>query len=572
MKVIGLFFKKLSYRWRDGLGTAPVIVAKRIDYHGAQPGGPGMADIHPPVEATATWDQVKASATDQPTTHTEEPEKPASTSFRDILNIAGWSVERLAEFDNGKPLTGDERASALELLRRIRSFDTGSLADWVHDDLSPNDVLQQPGDYRGLLVRLTGRVTSVTPRKLNAADSQHLEMPEYFECNVAPDKMTGAAIILTTRVPKAWFGAAKLDEPISANALYLKQFGEGESRTAIWLSKELAWHPGGPTARDAELFGPDVRELYGDKSDPLLGKSILGHLGMDVGQLDHVQPRGRIRAEERDAFYQMLVAAGKTNPHTLVQLATTNLAGVREYWKDRLATENDKTRRALAHEVLNRAKNGRYSAAALFNDPQSQIGQLVVVDGAARRVVRVEGGASSDNDGSRENVRRFGLDHYYELEVFTDDSQNYPLVFCVRQLPEGFPTGESIHVPVRIAGFFFKDWLYHARGGVGDGTTAVSDPAQYAPLLIGSAPLIIKETAASNLGRWIGGGLFLLALGAICVTAAWFARGDRAFRERTRAAKYSLPPGTSLDDLHLATADSPGGFSATSASSRDNPS
>jgi hypothetical protein len=570
-KVTGLFFKKLSYRWRDGLGTAPVIVAKSITYHGVAPGGPGMTDIHPPIEEAATPTETNADI-DAKQNHGEEPPTLPTSSFRDILELAGWSVDRLATFDDGGPLTDEQRTSALELLRRLRSFSTSDLAAWVHDDLTPRDVLQRPADYRGQLVRLTGRVTKVAPHSPPAVDAQRLEMPQYFECDLTLDHNAGTATILATRVPKAWLGAENLDEPMSANALFLKKVGAGDAPPSIWLAAEIAWHPGQASGRDAETFGPDVSELFGDTPDRLLGKSILGHLGMDVGQLDLVDPRGRIRPEEREAFYQMLAAVGKIDPHILAQLAKTNLSGARDYWKRRLENETDPSRRALAQEALHRAKNGRYSTAALFNDPQSQMGQLVVVDGAARRVVRVEVGAGSADDAGQDIVGRFGFDHYYEMEVFTDDSQNYPLVFVVHELPDGFPTGESIHVPVRVAGFFFKDWLYHTRGGAGDETTAVSDPAQYAPLLLGSAPLIIKETAPSNLGRWIGGGLFLLALGAICVTAAWLARGDRAFRERTRAANYSLPPGTSLDDLNLATADSPGDFSPSSASSRDNPS
>jgi hypothetical protein len=417
--------------------------------------------------------------------------------------------------------------------------------------------VKQPADYRGQLVRFTGYVTKVTRLQPDAADAKRLEMPEYFECEVMPDQMlAGLAKILTTRVPKEWLNAANLSEPMSANALYLRRYGSSDPPPIIWLAKEVAWYPGKPAESNEELFQPDVSELFGEKPDPLLGKSILGSLGMDVGQLDLVQSRGRIRPEEREAFYQILGAVAKTNPHTLADLAKTNLIGVHEFWKSRLISEQDNSRRALAREAANRAAHGQYSAAALFNDPQSQIGQLVVVDGAARRVVRVEVGAAADGDSQSDIARRFGLDHYYEIEVFTDDSQNYPLVFCVRELPEGFPTGDSLHVPVRVAGFFFKDWLYRTRGGgEGDKPADLDDPAQYAPLLIGSAPLVIAEEKGGGAGRWIGGGLFLLALGAIWATAAWFARGDRQFRERTQAASYSLPIGESLNDLHVPPVD-----------------
>ena len=46
------------------------------------------------------------------------------------------------------------------------------------------------------------------------------------------------------------------------------------------------------------------------------------------------------------------------------------------------------------------------------------------------------------------------------MEVFTEDSQNRPLVFCVRELPPGMPTGGDLREPIRVAGFFFKSWRY----------------------------------------------------------------------------------------------------------------
>jgi hypothetical protein len=126
MKVTGLFFKKLSYPYEKGLGTAPVIVAKTIDYYGAAAGGPGMTDIHPPT-ALDNWkdreETNKAVASEKST-----PVAPA-TSFRDILSLAGWDVKRLAEFDDAKPLSDEQRAKSLDLLRRLRTFGSGNLDD-----------------------------------------------------------------------------------------------------------------------------------------------------------------------------------------------------------------------------------------------------------------------------------------------------------------------------------------------------------------------------------------------------------------------------------------------------------
>ena len=64
--------------------------------------------------------------------------------------------------------------------------------------------------------------------------------------------------------------------------------------------------------------------------------------------------------------------------------------------------------------------------------------------------------------GDQDIVARFGIDHYYQVSLFTDDSQGNPLTFCVRELPEGMPYGNLPRYgeTVRIAGFFFKTWSY----------------------------------------------------------------------------------------------------------------
>ncbi|MEX0614223.1 MAG: hypothetical protein WD738_12800 [Pirellulales bacterium] len=557
VKVTGLFFKKLSYHWEQGLGTAPVIVAKSVADYGSGASMPGQADIHEP-STTDAWAETKADTVRTTKGPAAEPQAE-SPSFPEILGLAGWDVERLAQFDNGQPFSEAEHVKALELLRRLRSFDSTSLMDWAHDGLSPHDVAKQPADYRGQLIRLKGRVVNVTKRLPAAAEAERLEMPQYFECEVVLGEQAGTSTILTTRVPQAWLQAEHLDEPISAVALYLKRLANGDSQQALWLAKEVAWHPGQTNEPDHELFGPTARELFSKTADKLFGKSVLGNLGMDVGLLDQIQPRGRIRAEEREAFYQMLDAVGRAGPSELISIAEAGLPAVRKVWENEVATEESRSRRALAQEVVRRAEEGRYSVAPLFNEPGNQIGRIIVVDGTARRVVRIQVGSAG---GPGDVARSFGIEHYYELEVFTDDSQNYPLVFCVRELPTGFPTRGTIHVPVRVAGFFFKDWLYRTRGLLDEETTTRAsgevDRPQFAPLVIGRMPLVLAaEQERSEAARYVLAGLFVLALAGIWAAAAWYARDDRRFRRRTRAVDFSLPPGQSLNELNLSPAEEP---------------
>jgi hypothetical protein len=324
---------------------------------------------------------------------------------------------------------------------------------------------------------------------------------------------------------------------------------------AVWLAKEVAWHPTNSLEPKGALFGADVVDLFGKSGDPSFGISVLGNLGVDVGLLDGIQPRGKIRAEEREAFYQIMQAVGKLAPSVFADIAKATLPAVRKEWESKLDAEKDPKRTALAKLAADRAANGLYSVAPLFNEPESQIGHLIVVEGRVRRAVRVEVG-EKPGGGQSEVARRFGIDHYYEMEVFTDDSQNYPLVFCVRQLPEDFPTNGDVDVPVRVAGFFFKDWLYRTRhiGDAEDGDAPNGNGRpQYAPLLIGAQPTVLSEPDQGNrgAGQVVGGVLFVLVLAGIWGVAMWYARGDRRFRDRNMAANYSLPPGETLNDLKL---------------------
>jgi hypothetical protein len=540
VKVTGLFFKNLSYRWSDGVGLAPVILAKSIEDFGAASREPA-GNPHRPVAADA-WVNAKPQA-DAKKDVDGQTSPAGGALFPDVLALAGWDAARLGAFDDDQPFSAEHRSLALQLLRRLRSFDAGSLDEWTLDSLNPHSVLTRPDEHRGQLVRLAGRVTSVTKRAPDAADAARLEMPEYFECELTFANQAAAATVLTTRVPRAWRSHTPLDEPATAVALYLKRQPSDGPPQAVWLAKELAWHP-------TSVDEPRVS----------FGKSILGSLGMDVGLLDGVRDRGSIRAVEREAFYQVLDAVGRIGPNQLTRLALGNLDRHKERWARELDSASDPTRRTLALEVVRRAGEGRYSVAPLFNDPEPNTGRLFSFDGVARKVTRVEVGTRDDGTPS-DVVRRFGMDHYFEIEVFTDDSQNYPLVFCVRELPRGFPMGGALHAPVRAAGFFFKDWLYTPRGTADSEAGAVAAAAprrQYAPLLIGRSPLTLRiEVEGGNFARLLGGTLFLLGLAGFGAAAWWFARDDRKFVERTRNTAFSLPASESLNELNLNVTEGP---------------
>ncbi len=500
-------------------------VAARVDQVMAVAVEPEPASVAPPLAAT--------------------PADPAQ--FRKLLELAGWDAKRFAALDKAGPISDEQREELVELLWRLRTFDGPQLTAWA----TLAAVAAAPREPTGELIALAGHVTKVERRELPTDLAAQLEMPAYYECQMTLDGGAGAATILTSRIPKAWLAMPSLDEPAVAAGVFIKSLSaENGSAARLFVSREIGWHPKQPQA-------PYVS----------FGKSVLGELGVDVGLLDGVRQRRPISGTEREAFYQMLDAAGRIGTNQLTRFANQDLDTVQKRWaaeEQRLAAAlkdspagadpRDRARLQLAREVQSRAANGQDSVAPLFNDAENQVGELVTLDGTARRVTRVDVGKSPDGTTS-DVARRFGIDHYYEIDLFTDDSQNNPIVFVVRDLPPGFPVGDGLHEPVRIAGFFFKSWSFQSRRAtLPDAQVdalAAGDLRQFAPLVIGRSPMMLElaeSTAFESFGL-IAAGLFVLLLGAVWAAGWWLARDDRRFVETTLAKQFSLAEGESLNGL-----------------------
>ena len=115
-----------------------------------------------------------------------------------------------------------------------------------------------------------------------------------------------------------------------------------------------------------------------------------------------------------------------------------------------------------------------------------QRGRLVKLSGTARRVVRVP----IDDPAV---VSRLGADHYFEIDLVAEGSQNNPLVFCTLDLPGGMPLGgpPSYGENMEVTGFFLKTWQYPTALSEGEkaANPGSSRALQTAPLVIGPAPL-----------------------------------------------------------------------------------
>jgi hypothetical protein len=200
---------------------------------------------------------------------------------------------------------------------------------------------------------------------------------------------------------------------------------------------------------------------------------------------------------------------------------------------------------AIADRVAQRAEQGLSSVWPMFLAPEESMGELFLIEGTARRAVRIVVDDASAADAVRRLARRehaaTPLREYYEVDVFTTDSQNQPVICCAARLPAGFPEGDVIREPIRMAGVFFKRWAY-ARRPAADPAAAEKLPERLAaPLMLAAELQWLRpvETSAP-VDRGLGAGIALAA--ALAVVWAFLARVARRDRlARQRRARYDAP-------------------------------
>lgn len=413
----------------------------------------------------------------------------AASPLDQVLEATGWPPQRVAGVQQAEDISPADTADLLQLAERLQRFQE-RLREEANALAAPPEVGFYP-------VALSVEVESVEAFQFGGQ--------QYYRSQAA---FAGQALeVLSSRVPAAWLQSDALPQPAELLGLQL-------SKERV-LAVDWRWLP--------------VAANYPHVS---FGQSLLGGLGVDVSALDLVKDSGPLRAIESAPFYEVLSATRQVGAHQLARFAKGNLPTFARQWPDAPREAVD-ARSVLAKEVKRVTDEGRYSIAPLFNDAANQRGELYVVDGLARRCVAIETGAAASH-GTPTVSSQYGVDRYYELEVFTPDSRNLPLVFCLLEAPEGFPLGDSISVPVRVAGFSFKRWAYRTRKTTDSG----ADKPQLAPLLIGRAPIRLAEPPSDY--RWTSlavGGAFALALVLVWWVIWRTSRSDAMFE---RAARVRL--------------------------------
>jgi hypothetical protein len=278
-----------------------------------------------------------------------------------------------------------------------------------------------------------------------------------------------------------------------------------------------------------------------------------------------VQPR---ESREAATFHECLAIMRRTDAAALVARVRRSLtaalpeleskaAQCNEKWrklqqsKTGVSTEQIETARKealLQSEVAKYAARGLTSVAPMFLTAEDTTGRFVLIDGVARRAVRVLNAAAdfSESDSLPQPSSRpptiQNADHYYELEVFTPDSQNLPIVCCVPTLPDGFPEGDVIRQPVRVAGVFFKKWVYQTRRA--RAANARRDDIGAAPIVVAPTVMLLRtggDEITSDAGAITAGVAFIACLALVWAVFWRTDRVDRVARKRRTHRKFGDP-------------------------------
>lgn len=419
------------------------------------------------------------------------PEAGPAASPADYL--ATWNLDRAARTALEQPggFEGEKLDVCLRLLARLALAPPDAAAAWRAAAL-PATAQTGPGDA---FVTFEGRATFVASVPLPPAQAETANRPALDLVRV--QTASGPIDVLADAVPQAWPRWRRFDEPVSLAGLVVStaaprpepppESADGwpdDAATLLVVARRVAWHPATP----------------------------LGGLQMDYGLFDSVVDGQRLVAGDTDAFYGMLAAVGRG-----------------------------------AEGSIEAAAGGVTDAVPLIDPSRDWFaahrGDAVTIQGTARRATRIQ----IDEPRRR---REIGGDDYWELFVFVPTSlikindrlqETYPIVCCVRELPAGMPTGQSINEQVRISGFALKRYAYPLPKIQGQDGPDRPAERQETPLVIGKRAIWLPEPSAAGATSLLGW-VFLGLAGVVAVVLAFGAwRVARDARENRRRQRASLP-------------------------------
>lgn len=571
--VTGFFFKNCAYSTQDDVSSYPTVLAKSVETNGRSSKSPSAvaaetgAESSELSEAKDVGDASMARFDDGPATPGHAGKEDKGSGLGSLLELVGVGPEERRRMAQHEWLDDDALPHVLETLYHLRRFEEHNLRRWAIDSLEPEDIARRSGTLPVRLYAIEGRLRAVRSHAVADAVAARLQLPAVHACRITLGASSWPAEVLVADMPRKLQREGLLNEQVAATGLLIRVAPAAKQRPRlVFAADRLKWHP--------------------DHVDRALGVSygmtVLGALGMDVGLWDTVRDRRPLEAGDRACFFHLLDAVQRAGAGRLERAFRRRLPERVRRWEQEAARlearlgrqetaaskqtasstetfQSPRQRLTVLRQQIARAEQGLASVVPLFNQPRESRGSLVVLEGTARRAVRIYSDPSLPLSSSEQQIPS-AVNAYYELDVFTDDSQNNPVVFCVRKLPAGFPEGDQIQERIRAAGFMFKAWAFpaDARTGPAAGSEDPSRRWRIAPLVVAPAATWIRpeRVARSPAWQWWGGGLFVLALAAAWVGLALYRRGDRRFQREVLERHLQPPEYPALADDALPESDS----------------
>ena len=397
---------------------------------------------------------------------------------RELLELHGIDRSQLDYFRDGELISANEEETLIRILQRFPRFPKEKLERWGASSADWKTILSASEEHRAGVFQLRGRVQRIERVPVPSAIANRLEFKDYFRVTVRLNGPPQQAVVYTRFLPRAWETATAVNEPGQALGIFLKRAHSAEGGAVlVFVAERMAWLP----ERVNGQLGTTDDQVY------------LASLGFDVGLLDAARTENRkpLSLADRECFYRMLAAVAKSQPHVFA---------------------------AKAQQPI--------ELVSLLNDPDRYHGELLRVDGIARRAIRVR----VDDPDIRE---RFGIDEYFQIDLFLDlDKQviepekrtdgshspvfkdSYPVTVCVPSLPPNLPEGDVLRENIRVHATFFKLWSYPSDYLSSFDKTLL----QVSPMLIGVEPQLVKlpefnpgfgiglavVVVISAVGLWIG--------------------------------------------------------------------
>lgn len=439
------------------------------------------------------WEKTRGRASPLPLSPVQGP--------REFLSRYGITDSQWDGFFAGQPLSPAEEEVLVRLIHLYPRMGQENVERWAVRDLAWDELAAAAKDHRGKIIPVRGRAQRVTKIELLPEVATRYEFAHCYRVQMRLEEEPFSAEVYCLDLPAAWQVDAELDEPAAALGLFLK-VGDApqDIPKLLFAARRIAWFPDRPQPK-----------LGIDQADVALAKA-----GVDIGRFAEVgkeKALGLLSAD-REPFYQILSALGDERANAL-------LASVER----------------------------EFDVAQVLQQPERLQGHALPVRGIARRVARIE---VPDPDIRQ----RFGIDHYYEVDLTlplkqkirlgTDPKKksagvvyenSFPATICLRSLPADLPLGDDLHEPVEANALLFKIWLYQSP------YAAEAKLAQPAPLLLARDVRVVREQPASSLvSDLLVGGALLAALLSFVGIILYFKFSDRTAAGRAAAAPSVPPP------------------------------